>query len=126
LMLRLKDEYGAAGLATLKPAFQAMKELDTGSVVRDCIVTVKGRGETGKPDFYSRFFAPWDGIDEDPVTGLAHTMLTPYWTKEFGTNRQLHARQHSSRGGDLYCSLDGDKVKLAGEARLGLKGIIFI
>jgi PhzF family phenazine biosynthesis protein len=126
LFIRLKDELKAEGLRNIKPNFQSMKDLDTDNFVRDVIVTVKGNGESKSPDFYSRFFAPWDGIDEDPVTGLAHTVLTPYWTKELGKNGPLKARQHSLRGGDLICTLLGDRVKLGGQARIGLRGQLFL
>lgn len=126
LFIRLKDELGFKGLAAVKPNYQAMLAADTQNFVHDVIVTVKGEGG-GALDFYSRFFAPWDGINEDPVTGLAHTVLTPYWTKELlqGKESPLKARQHSARGGDLECTLLGDRVKIKGEARIGLKGELF-
>ena len=55
------------------------------------------------------------GIDEDPVTGSAHCMLTPYWAGRLGKTT-LQARQVSARGGDLVCSLAGDRVKISGRA----------
>ncbi|OXA60253.1 phenazine biosynthesis-like domain-containing protein [Folsomia candida] len=125
LLIRLKDELTAEGLRSVRPNFQALLDIDTGNFLRDIIVTVKG-GSTDSPDFFSRFFAPWDGINEDPVTGLAHTVLTPFWTKELGKVGPLKARQHSTRGGDLECTLLGDRVKITGQARIGLKGQLFI
>ena len=74
-------------------------------------------------DFVSRFFAPLAGVDEDPVTGSAHTTLTPYWANRLGKNK-LSARQISARGGALECELSGDRVILTGEARLYLTGEI--
>jgi PhzF family phenazine biosynthesis protein len=126
LLIRLKDELTERDLENVSPNFQKLLEIDTGKIVHDIIVTVKGGGG-GKPDFYSRFFAPWDGIDEDPVTGLAHTVLTPYWTQEYSKDQSLQvgtllARQHSSRGGDVHCLLQGDRVRLSGRARITVKG----
>jgi PhzF family phenazine biosynthesis protein len=66
-------------------------------------------------DFVSRFFAPAKGVPEDPVTGSAHTTLIPYWAARLGKNR-LFARQRSKRGGELWCELAGDRVKIAGHA----------
>jgi predicted PhzF superfamily epimerase YddE/YHI9 len=60
-------------------------------------------------------------VPEDPVTGSAHCVLTPYWATRLGKKR-LHARQLSTRGGELWCTLAGDRVKIAGHAVLYLKG----
>ena len=84
---------------------------------------ITSRGEDC--DFISRFFAPVSGIDEDPVTGSAHTALTPYWAKVLGKNI-LTAKQVSKRGGDLQCELAGNRVLIMGEARLYLSGRIEI
>jgi len=127
LLLRLKDNLGPSGLGAVKPKYQSLLDIDTNGFIRDIIVTVRGgSGESGTPDFYSRFFAPWEGIDEDPVTGLAHTVLTPYWTRELLAKGQLFARQHSKRGGDITCTLLGDRVQLAGNAKMTLKGELYI
>lgn len=104
-------------VAALKPDFRAMKELGIPSV----IATAKGESS----DFVSRFFAPLYGIDEDPVTGSAHCTLIPYWAEALGKT-ELFARQISNRGGELYCSLQGDRVKIAGTAVLYLKGEIYV
>jgi predicted PhzF superfamily epimerase YddE/YHI9 len=74
-------------------------------------------------DFVSRFFAPDLGIAEDPVTGSAHAMLVPLWSKRLDKPR-LHARQLSPRGGELFCEDGGDRVRLAGRTRLYLRGEI--
>ncbi|MCW5964302.1 MAG: PhzF family phenazine biosynthesis protein [Bryobacterales bacterium] len=74
-------------------------------------------------DFVSRFFAPAMGVPEDPVTGSAHCTLTPYWAERTGKT-SLFARQVSSRGGELWCSLHGDRVHLEGEAVLYMRGEI--
>jgi PhzF family phenazine biosynthesis protein len=66
-------------------------------------------------DFVSRFFAPGEGINEDPVTGSAHRTLIPYWSEQLG-KRKLEARQLSKRGGDLLCEYAGERVKISGQA----------
>ncbi|MDQ8187390.1 PhzF family phenazine biosynthesis protein [Pelagicoccus sp. SDUM812002] len=76
-------------------------------------------------DFVSRFFAPADGIDEDPVTGSAHCILTPYWAKRLNKTK-LRARQISPRGGELLCQLAGDRVRISGQAQLYSKATIHI
>lgn len=79
----------------------------------------------GDYDFISRFFAPAVGVAEDPVTGSAHTKLTPYWAGKLGKS-SLAARQVSPRGGDLWCTLNGDRVLIAGHAVPYLEGRISI
>ncbi|MBI3221461.1 MAG: PhzF family phenazine biosynthesis protein [Bacteroidetes bacterium] len=88
---------------------------------RGVIVTAPGE----KVDFVSRFFGPQSGVDEDPVTGSAHTTLTPYWAGVLNKN-EFTARQLSARGGELTCRLKGTRVEISGEAQLFLKGTIFI
>ena len=88
---------------------------------RGVIVTAKG----DEVDFVSRFFAPQSGIAEDPVTGSAHTTLTPYWADKLGKT-ELSALQVSSRGGVLKTKLMGNRVEIAGQVRLYLKGTIEI
>lgn len=74
-------------------------------------------------DFVSRFFAPGAGVAEDPVTGSAHSTLVPYWAERLGKTT-LEARQVSRRGGALRCVLDGDRVRLTGDAVFYLEGQI--
>lgn len=76
-------------------------------------VCVTAPGES--VDFVSRFFGPKVGVPEDPVTGSAHCILTPYWSGRLG-KRVLAARQVSRRGGDLGCELRGDRVRISGRA----------
>ncbi|MDF1575215.1 MAG: PhzF family phenazine biosynthesis protein [Bacteroidales bacterium] len=78
---------------------------------RGVIVTAPGN----EVDFVSRFFAPQTGIHEDPVTGSAHTTLTPYWSKVLG-KKKLTARQLSARGGELICEDRGDRIEISGHA----------
>ena len=83
---------------------------------RGIIITAPGT----KHDFVSRFFAPQSGIDEDPVTGSAHTTLVPVWAKILGRT-EFKAAQLSKRGGELYCELVGDRVYITGNAKTFFK-----
>lgn len=100
---------------TLKPDMSLLRQLDR----RGVIVTAEGR----ECDFVSRFFAPKYGIDEDPVTGSAHTLLVPYWAERLG-KETLHARQLSARGGELYCELKNERVFISGRVVPYLRGSI--
>ena len=88
---------------------------------RGAIATAKG----DTCDFVSRFFAPQIGIDEDPVTGSAHTTLTPYWQRILNKN-ELSAIQLSKRKGYLKCRYLGDRIEISGQAKLFLVGVINI
>lgn len=107
----------AEDVRRLRPDAEALARLKPGR----CIVTAPG-DEPGL-DFVSRFFAPDAGIPEDPVTGSAHCILTPYWAARLG-KPALHARQVSHRGGELWCTLAGDRVHLGGRAVTYLRGAI--
>jgi PhzF family phenazine biosynthesis protein len=74
-------------------------------------------------DMVSRFFAPYYGVPEDPVTGSAHCALTPFWAKRLG-KKTLKARQASARGGDLLCTDDGARTLIQGDCALYLTGEI--
>lgn len=88
---------------------------------RGVIATAKGK----KVDFVSRFFAPAVGVNEDPVTGSAHTTLIPFWANKLG-KMDLEALQLSARGGQVWCTLSGDRVFIAGKAVTYLRGEIEI
>ena len=88
---------------------------------RGLIVSARGT----KSDFVSRFFAPSAGVNEDPVTGSAHTTLIPYWSNKLGKT-SMHAKQLSERGGVLYCEDKNDRVLIGGNAIEYLKGEINI
>ncbi len=102
-------------LRSISPDFKALCQIE----LRGVIVTAPG----DTVDFVSRFFAPGFGIDEDPVTGSAHCVLTPFWAERLGKNT-LNARQVSSRGGDLKCELAGSRVKITGSAVHYMEGEI--
>ncbi len=104
-----------AEVLAIKPDFALLSRLD----LRGVIVTARG----DEVDFVSRFFAPKYGINEDPVTGSAHCILTPYWVQQLGKN-SLRARQVSQRGGDIACELKGGRVFLSGAAVIFMEGEI--
>ncbi|HYN07761.1 MAG TPA: PhzF family phenazine biosynthesis protein [Vicinamibacterales bacterium] len=99
----------------LRPDFSRLRELPVRGVMVTSAATTPGL------DFVSRFFAPGSGIDEDPVTGSAHCCLTPFWSARLGKT-SLVARQVSSRGGTMRVTLDGDRVRLAGQAVTVMRG----
>lgn len=108
-----------ATVRRLAPDFARLKALP----VRGVIVT--SRADSTEYDIISRFFAPAVGIDEDPVTGSAHCCLAPFWCSRLHTNR-LMAYQASSRGGTLRLEIQGERVKLSGQAVTILSGEIAV
>lgn len=106
-----------AEIQQLTPFFDQISKLPG----RGVIVTAKG----DKADFVSRFFAPQSGINEDSVTGSAHTTLTPFWAKQLDKN-SLAAIQLSERKGYLQCVYLNDRVEISGEGKLYLIGELFI
>ena len=113
-MVVLPSEEDVAGLS---PRYELLGTLDG----RGVIVTAEGR----EADFVSRFFAPQCGINEDPVTGSAHTTLIPYWAAELG-KKELTAIQLSPRRGHLWCRHHGSRVDIAGYAVTYLRGEISV
>jgi PhzF family phenazine biosynthesis protein len=101
-LIELEDE---EAVLKLNPDFALMKK--AGKMV---IVTAPGK----EADFVSRFFAPNAGIDEDPVTGSAHSQLIPFWSEKLGKDK-MRARQLSKRGGDVYCEQRGNRVIMGGK-----------
>ncbi len=118
-LFRARDYLAVLGseqeILDLRPDMAVLQTLD----VLGIIVTAPGE----RSDFVSRFFAPAAGIPEDPVTGSAHTMLIPYWAHRLGKNEML-AFQRSARGGELFCSMLGDRVHIGGYARTYMTGQI--
>jgi PhzF family phenazine biosynthesis protein len=100
-------------LRALNPNHHLLRQLP----VRGIIVTARGTDY----DFVSRFFAPGSGIDEDPVTGSAHTALAPYWAARLGKS-DMTAYQASARGGVVGVRVAGDRVILSGQAVTVLRG----
>lgn len=114
VMVRLDSE---AAVRSLKPDLSVLAKLPYDEI----ICTAPGLD----CDFATRMFAPRIGIPEDPVTGAIHCSLIPYWAGELGKT-ELFARQVSARGGELFCELNGDRVKIGGNATLYLKGEIYV
>ena len=104
----------AADVLALQPDFAALAKLPRYAV----IASAPG---TDGVDFVSRFFAPKQGIPEDPVTGYADCTLAPYWADRLG-KRELRARPVRRRVGELSCELDGDRVRIGGACQLVITG----
>lgn len=104
----------AEAVATVTPDFGGIASLSKWAV----IVTAPGEGEV---DFVSRFFAPRQGVGEDPVTGSAHCVLTPFWAKRLGRTTMV-ARQLSKRGGTLFVENCGERVRIGGTVVPYLEG----
>ena len=102
-------------LARMNPDYNLLNQLD----LRGVIVTASSK----EYDFVARFFAPKYGIPEDSVTGSAYTQLVPYWAEKL-SKKQFKAKQISSRGGELFCELSGDRVFISGKAIKYLEGSI--
>jgi len=114
LLVLLQDE---ETVRSVRPDLLILKKME----VRGTIITAPGKDV----DFVSRFFAPAVGVPEDPVTGSAHTVLTPFWSKRL-KKEKLKARQVSKRGGDLTCIQKGDRVEIGGHAVTYMTGDISI
>ena len=113
-MLVFENEYL---IKNMNPDFKLIGTVDA----RGIIVTAKG----DTVDFVSRFFGPQSGMDEDPVTGSAHTSLSPYWATVL-SKTDFSAIQLSTRQGKLKCKLVGDRVEISGTAKSYLTGTISI
>jgi len=109
---------GAGVLRHLQPRFGALDWLQD----RNLIVTAPAETNSGF-DFVSRFFAPFSGVAEDPVTGSAHCTLAPFWAARLGKTR-MRAYQASARGGALDIVLDADRVFMTGHCVRYLEGQI--
>jgi predicted PhzF superfamily epimerase YddE/YHI9 len=111
-VVELEDE---TAVRALRPDFAGLRSIQTRGVI------VTSRAEDGHGDFVSRFFAPSVGIDEDHVTGSAHCCLAPFWSRRSGRTR-FDARQLSPRGGAMKVTLEGERVRLAGQAVTVMRG----
>lgn len=133
---RLREALGVVPLKVCSSAEDLLVLLDSEKTVREVRADfptlnrldyrgtiITAAGETC--DFVSRFFAPRVGVPEDPVTGSSHCVLVPYWADVLG-KKDLHALQVSRRGGELFCTHAGERVKISGRAVLYLEGTITI
>lgn len=116
-VVRLNSEQAVRKVA---PDMAALARIQLGETALGVSVTAPG---TAGVDFVSRFFGPWVGVNEDPVTGMAHTVLGPYWMNELNASA-LRARQVSARGGTLRIRRDGDRVQVSGQAVTVVKGTL--
>jgi PhzF family phenazine biosynthesis protein len=107
----------AEQVRALSPDIAALAQLDAGS---GTMVTAPGEG---KVDYVCRMFLPSAGIDEDPATGSIHCTLAPYWAGRLGKDT-FRAQQLSARGASMQCKIGGDRVRIAGRARLYLHGTL--
>ncbi len=126
----IKPQFAFKGKTDYMFVFNTEDEIKKADPVYEVISKLKARGiiitsKGDKVDFVSRFFAPQSGINEDPVTGSAHTTLTPYWAKQLNKT-ELTAIQLSSRKGYLQCNYLNDRVEISGQAKLYLTGEIFL
>lgn len=120
LLVVLRSEEAVRGL---RPNFDRLKAFKLGEKLQGIIVTAKGGGGY---DFVSRFFAPWVGIDEDPVTGAAHAVLGPFWSEKL-KKQEMRAFQASQRGGELTVKiLAPHRVGLVGNAVIISKGKLYL
>jgi PhzF family phenazine biosynthesis protein len=106
ILIEAADE---EAVRTVEPDFATLRSLPARGVI------VTSRSSDPNFDFISRFFAPAVGVDEDPVTGSSHCVLTPFWAQRLG-KAAMTAYQASARGGVLRVRLDGDRVRIAGRA----------
>jgi len=116
----LSDE---AAVRALAPDLGAIARIARRDAIRGIIATASAADPDAGYDFVSRFFAPADGIPEDPVTGSAHTALAPFWSERLGRDG-LTGLQASPRGGLVRTSLHGDRVHLTGHAVVVLDGTL--
>jgi PhzF family phenazine biosynthesis protein len=130
----LLEALGAAAVFVGKTRYDYLVELRSEEAVRSCApdprrlaslpvrgVIVTARAASGPFDIVSRFFAPGSGVDEDPVTGSAHCSLGPYWAPRLG-KEEILAYQASARGGVVRVRVEGERVKLGGQAVTILAG----
>jgi PhzF family phenazine biosynthesis protein len=126
----LVEVQSESALRAMKPNFEEMKKLPVQGVI------VTAAADDNAYDFVSRYFAPSVGINEDPVTGSAHSSLAPYWQAKLGKSQML-AKQISERGGILrvHCLLEGsntsadtesNRIKISGQAVTVMKGELFV
>jgi len=114
LLIELQDE---DTVKKCSPDFTHLKQLGY-----KVIITAPGKNEI---DFVSRFFAPSAGIDEDPVTGSAHSQLIPFWSEKLD-KKKMKAKQISQRGGYLECEMLGERVTMSGQCVFYMKGEIVV
>jgi len=119
LLVELADEATVRGL---RPDLGTLATKEN----RGVIVTARAADPAGKYDFVSRFFGAAAGVGEDPVTGSAHTALTPFWSARLGGRTELTGYQASPRGGYVRVTLAGDRTLLTGQAVTTIDGELLV
>ncbi|XP_051772092.1 phenazine biosynthesis-like domain-containing protein [Ctenopharyngodon idella] len=127
LMIRLADTCNRSELTSLRPETETLLRNETTGKIKSLIITLKETQTTQTGyDFYSRVFAPWVGVPEDPVTGSAHTVLAGYWSEKL-EKKKMMAYQCSSRGGEVKLEIrDDDRLDIIGQAQIILQGTLKI
>lgn len=135
LIVVLQGEMTRSQFESLQPDVQSMHAAHSTGQVVGVILTARASNDTSNStaqdssgyDFLSRFFGPWAGIEEDPVTGSAHSVLGPYWAARLG-KKVLTARQCSRRGGDLSVTVNEEsgRVVVSGGAVVVIKGELLL
>ncbi|MEO6220023.1 MAG: PhzF family phenazine biosynthesis protein [Ginsengibacter sp.] len=133
--VQLKNALGGVDITGLYKNRDLLVLLYDEQTVKNCIPDFTLIQKTGykiiitapgdEVDFVSRFFAPTAGVDEDPVTGSAHSQLIPFWSKKLNKSK-MNARQLSKRGGEIYCEQNEERVTMAGQCVFYMKGEIEI
>jgi PhzF family phenazine biosynthesis protein len=134
LIFRYSMLMGRQHFESIQPDFKAMKDAHTDGQLVGVIITTQviGQEHDGRSelyDFYSRFFGPWAGIEEDPVTGSSYSILGPYWGNSENLNKtKLKARQCSARGGDVDVQVDREakRVVVSGGAVVVIRGELLL
>ncbi|KAK9964556.1 hypothetical protein ABG768_005720 [Culter alburnus] len=127
LMIRLADTCNRSELTSLRPEAETLLRNEAIGKIKSLIITLKGTQTTQSGyDFYSRVFAPWVGVPEDPVTGSAHTVLAGYWSEKL-KKKKMMAYQCSSRGGEVKLEIrDDGRLDIIGQAQIILQGTLKI
>jgi PhzF family phenazine biosynthesis protein len=120
MVVEVEDQ---AAVRSVQPDFNHLLRVGSNLGIGGFIVTAPG-GDGGY-DFISRLFAPAFGVNEDPVTGAAHTVLGPYWASRLQKST-LKAYQASARGGELELMVKGERIDLIGQAVVVMEGEITI
>ncbi len=122
ILVELLDE---AAVKNCVPDFSLMKK-SIDKLIITAPGTTRSDGTSDRVDFVSRFFAPGAGVDEDPVTGSAHSQLIPFWSEKLNKNK-MFALQLSKRGGQIWCEqLNAERVTMSGNCVYYMKGEIEI
>lgn len=125
LLIRLSDSCNRSVITSLKVDPATLLSTEKSGRVKGVILTMIGCPDDQPGyDFYSRYFAPWHGIPEDPVTGSAHTVLGSYWSEQLGKKKML-AFQCSDRGGELELEVrDDGRINITGNVIFVMQGTI--